>query len=249
MVSWPSILSYTSKFKRICRRYENANEFFAEDRVLYVSKILTDFSCPFLVENVEHLLKLSDEYQVTELIFEPCVKFLEDQTKTRENVMKIVSLAKLFNLEKVRQGCIELLKNMKFEILSETVHLQDLDKEEMQYYLTQRIERLEPLESFLDELYPQFMGLLASLIWLLYEANKKASWCNKHVFWGQLSSDATNLEISECSGCNEMLRSMVSLTTTYDPMGTGRVPKHGRKSHFDSNLFSVMEKFSKLKQS
>ncbi|KAJ7394343.1 hypothetical protein OS493_000148 [Desmophyllum pertusum] len=106
------------------------------------------------VENVEHLLMLSDEYQVKELIFNPCVEFLEVQPKTKENVMKILALADLYNLDKVWQGCNDLLKNMKLESLSETVHLQDLDKEKMQYYLTQRIERLETI---LDELYPQFL--------------------------------------------------------------------------------------------
>ncbi|XP_020620943.1 BTB and MATH domain-containing protein 15-like isoform X2 [Orbicella faveolata] len=100
------------------------------------------------MENVEDLLQLSDEYQVKQYIFDPCVKFLEDQPKTKENVMKIVALANLYNLEKVHQGCIDLLKNMKLESLSETVHLQDLDKEQTQYYLTRRIERLE---RFLDE--------------------------------------------------------------------------------------------------
>ena len=83
----------------------------------------------FLVENVEDLLQLSHEYQVKQLIFDPSVKFLEDQPKTKENVMKILALAKLYDLEKVHQGCIDLLKNMRLESLSETVHLQDLDKE------------------------------------------------------------------------------------------------------------------------
>ncbi|KAJ7394344.1 hypothetical protein OS493_000149 [Desmophyllum pertusum] len=112
------------------------------------------------MENVEQLLMLSDEYQVKELIFNPCVEFLEVQPKTKENVMKILALADLYNLDKVWQGCNDLLKNMKLETLSETVHLQDLDKEKMQYYLTQRIERLETLETILDELYPQFFWII-----------------------------------------------------------------------------------------
>ncbi|KAJ7394345.1 hypothetical protein OS493_000150 [Desmophyllum pertusum] len=33
--------------------------------------------------NVEHLLMLSDEYHVKELIFNPCVEFLEVQPKTK----------------------------------------------------------------------------------------------------------------------------------------------------------------------
>ena len=163
--------------------------------------------------------------------------------------MKILSLAKLFNLDKVEQSCINLLKNMKLETLSETVHLQDLDKEEMQFYLTQRIERLE---KFLDELYPQFMGLLASMIWLSHEAKKRVSWCTKHVSGGQLSRHATNLEIRKCSNCKGMLRSMVSETVflAYDSVyAMPGVPKDEFKGHFDSNLFSIMEKFSKLQQS
>ncbi|XP_078375180.1 kelch-like protein 24 isoform X2 [Oculina patagonica] len=203
------------------------------------------------MENVEHLLKLSDEYQIKELIFDPCVKFLEDQPKTQENVMKILTLANLFNLEKVRQGCIDLLKNMKLETLSETVHLQELDKEKTEYYLTQRIERLE---TFLDEMYPQFMGLVASLMWLMKESKKVTSWCSKHAPKGKLKSYISRLEMSECSGCKQMLSSMVTATTTsnysFDPTGMCREvrePYHGYKSHFDYKLFSVMADLSKLK--
>lgn len=217
-------------------------------------KSLIDFfSFQFLVENVEHLIKLSDEYQVKELIFDPCVKFLEDQTKTQENVMKILALANLYSLEKVRQGCIDLLRNMKLETLSETVHLKDLGKEETEYYLTQRIERLE---TFLDEMYPQFFGLVASLIWLLHKSKKWVTvCCSKHAPEGKLKSYSSSLEIRECSDCKQMLSSMVTATTTsdcgiFEPNGSYREvrkPYHGCKIHFDSKLFSVMADLSKLK--
>ena len=78
--------------------------------------------------------------------------------------MKILALANLYNLEKVYQGCIDLLKNMRLESISETIHLEDLDKEKTQYYLTQRIERLE---TFLDEVYPQFLRGVTGLMSLL----------------------------------------------------------------------------------
>ena len=136
------------------------------------------------MENVEDLLQLSDEYQVKQHIFDPCVEFLEDQPKTKENVVKILALADLYNLEKVHQGCIDLLKNMRLESLSETVHLQDLDKEKTQYYLTERIEQLE---TFLDEAFPQFFGLVASLVLEMFESNKNVTWCSEHVSscqWG-----------------------------------------------------------------
>ena len=188
----------------------------------------------FLVENVEDLLHLSHEYQVKQLIFDPCVKFLEDLPKTKENVMKILALAKLYNLEKVHQGCIDLLKNMRLESLSETVHLQDLDKEQTHYYLTQRIERLETV---LDEVYPQFFGLVVTLMSLILRSNSyQVPCCRTHVEFGRFRQPHSYLQIKDCPECKSMLGEMVRQT---------RYNKD--EDRFDSNLFSVMEDFSKLK--
>ena len=194
------------------------------------------------MENVEDLLQLSDEYQVTRLLFDPCVKFLEDQPKTRENVMRILSLANLYNLEKVHQGCIDLLKNMRLESLSETVQLQDLDKEKAEFYLTQRIERLETL---IVGMFPQFYGLVFSLMHLLYdsEVGENVQWCSKHVSRGRFSILIPR-EIGECIGCQRMLKSMVDATCV---MRNGKqIPRHGRKAQFDNDLFSVMDDLSKV---
>ena len=193
------------------------------------------FFLMFLVENVEDLLLLSHEYQVKQHIFDPCVKFLEDQTKTKENVMKILALAKLYNLEKVHQGCIDLLKNMRLESLSETVHLQDLDKEQTQYYLTQRIERLETV---LDEVYPQFFGVVTSFI----TTYQNVSRCNTHVPYGTFSRPVSYLQIRHCPKCKSMLSSIVEK----DRWNNSYV-RDDDGYHFDSNLFSVMHDFSKLK--
>jgi len=193
----------------------------------------------FLVENVEDLLQLSHEYHVKQLIFDPSVKFLEDQPKTKENVMKILALAKLYNLEKVHQGCIDLLKNMRLESLSETVHLQDLDKEKTQYYLTQRIERLE---TFLDEVYPQFFGLVVTLMSLINKnSNHKVGLCYTHVdgMWGKFRRPVSYLQIRDCPECKIMLSEIVHQTRPRN--------RDDDDDHFDSNLFSVMQDFSKLK--
>ena len=107
------------------------------------------------MENVEHLLLLSDEYQVTEQIFKPCVKFLDEEPKTKENVMKILALAELYNLEKVRQDCDDLLKGLSLKTLSDTVQFQNIDKDKLQHFLTQRIELLEGL---LKEVYPHLLA-------------------------------------------------------------------------------------------
>ena len=179
---------------------------------------------------MEDLLQLSDEYQVTKLIFDPCVKFLEGQAKTKENVMKILAIANLYNLEKVRQSCINLLKNMRLESLSETVHLQDLDKEKTQYYLTQRIERLEGI---IDGVFPQVFGLVFSLMRLLHnsEVREQVEWCSKHVCNGNFKMHRL-LEIKQCEGCQDMLESIVDATCSYGSSSP--------RVNFNENLFSVM---------
>ncbi|PFX33782.1 Kelch-like protein 22 [Stylophora pistillata] len=100
------------------------------------------------MENVEQFLQLSDEYPVTEHIFKSCMKILEEEPKTKENVMEILALAELYELNKVRQDCNELLSGMKIKTLAETVQLVNVEKGRLQHFLTQRIE---VLEGYLDE--------------------------------------------------------------------------------------------------
>ena len=80
-------------------------------------------------------MQLSDEYQVTEHIFQPCVEFLEDEPKTKENVMKIRALAEFYDLEEVRQDCDELLRGMTLGTLSETVQFENVEKDKLQHFL------------------------------------------------------------------------------------------------------------------
>ncbi|XP_078375183.1 uncharacterized protein LOC144658602 [Oculina patagonica] len=196
------------------------------------------------MENVGHLLKLSDEYQV-KAIFDPCVKFLEDQPKTKENVMIILALGDLYHLENVCKGCDDLLKDLKLTSLSEIVHLQDLNRDKLQHLLTQRIERLE---TFLDELYPQFMGLVDCFFWLLdeHDVGKSVKWCTDHVSeYNEIKSftNADSTKISACDKCMSMFSSI-----------WGQIYYHYRSQRHkgcnticDSELPSVMEKFSMLK--
>lgn len=153
-----------------------------------------------LVENVEQFLQLSDEYPVTEHIFKPCVKILEDEPKTKENVMEILALAELCELNKVRQDCNKLLSGMKIKTLAETVQLVNVEKGRLQHFLTQRIE---VLEGCLDELYPQFMGLLECCLWLWRHENHRClEWRPTHFSCGKAK---TNLDkcIKECVVCQK----------------------------------------------
>ena len=157
---------------------------------------------------MEHLFKLSDEYQVKP-IFNPCIKFVRDQSITKENVMKLLRIAELYGLDDVRQGCNNLLKNMRLKTLSKTVHMEDLDLAKTRHFLEQRIERLE---AFLDALYPQFMGLVSCTMWLLGEGKKNVSWCTDHVPGGRYKCEPETL--STCKRCGEMFRSVVYRTNS-----------------------------------
>ena len=197
------------------------------------------------MENVEHLLKLSDEYQVS-LIFDPCTKFVRDQSITKENVMKLLAIAELYGLDDVRQGCNNLLKNMRLKTLSETVHLEDLDLVYARHFLEQRIERLE---AFLDALYPQFMGLVSCTLWLMGEGKKNVKWCTDHVQGGQYRWDC-GAETSTCKSCNGMFCSIVNSLIRCYCMQYG-VPTreyfYGGKYHFDKDLPSIIGQFCTLK--
>jgi len=156
--------------------------------------------------------------------------------------MKLLMIADLYDLADVHESCNNLLKDMKLKTMSETVHLEELDLKNVRHFLEQRIERLE---TFLDTLYPQFMGLVGCLLWLLQEAKKHVSWCPFHVSNGKLHS---SFEVDEfmttCSHCGDMLKSAVQKTyATWFP----REYCYGGKYHFDGSLLSVIKDFRKLK--
>ena len=161
------------------------------------------------MENVEHLLLLSHDYQVTEQIFKPCVKFLDEEPKTKENVMKILALAELYNLEKVRRDCDDLLKGLSLKTLSDTVQFQNIDKEKLQYFLTQRIELLEGL---LKEVYPQFIGLAECCMWLWDEEKKGLlTLCPAHYSDGKPTKNLVD-RFKECDKCRSVLKSIATFT-------------------------------------
>lgn len=212
----------------------------------------------FSVHNVEYLLKLSDEYQV-KLIFKPCVKFLTDVQKTKENVMKLLLLADRYHLDNIRQGCCDnLLKNMKLNTTLEAVDFRDLEKDTLQYVLS---ERIIWLEVFLDSLYPQFLGLVECLLSAFSEPGKhydQVDWCTRHFdditgnFLKRFKID--DAKIRSCRGCREMLCSLVKATSTeVRPTRSGHVSRvycYGSgidSHHFDENLLAIINDFVELK--
>jgi len=195
------------------------------------------------MENVEHLFKLSDEYQV-KLIYEPCRKFVENQPKTKQNVMKIRKMAEMYNLDNVHQDCDKLLKDMNLKTLSETVGLEDLDRENVLYFLSQRIERLEKL---LVTLYPQFIGVVSYMVWLLNKVEdrqvKPYLWCKEHCSKGYCQDPGRNL--GECSQCCKMIESISQNSEKGNRHW--REYHYGGYQHFDEKLSAVIKDLRQLK--
>lgn len=201
------------------------------------------------MENVEHLLKLSDEYQVKG-IFEPCVKFLEHQPKTEGNVIKIMMLASLYKLDDVREGCYTTIRNMKRQSILEATRQQALDKETLENIMSQRLERLE---TFLDQLYPQFIGVVECCFWLWYNAgslNQRVAWCPLHFTNGKSHSADIDKRLTECPVCEQMLLTIIETTKNYSYSRSSRVHEftyhYGGNLHFDEDLSSLIQEFSEL---
>ena len=197
-------------------------------------------------ENVEHLLKLSDEYQIKH-IFDACINFVETHPKTKQNVMKLRKMATNYNLDRVRDECDNLLKNLKLTTLSEIVDLKGLDQETLQYFLEQRIKRLETV---LDKVYPEFMGMVECLFWLMSESNEfRVRWCEQHVTEGHLRSSVKidSEEVRECSDCKSMFCSIFVKTFTNLRKGGTKYHYGNYQSYHFQHLKDAISELSKLK--
>ena len=205
------------------------------------------------MENVKHLLKLSDEYQVKG-IFGQCVKFLEHQPKTEGNVMKILTLASVYKLVNVLEGCYTTIREMKRQSILQATQQQALDKDTLQNIMSQR---LEWLETFLDRLYPQFIGIVECCFWLCSKSdilNKRVTWCPLHFTNGKSDSVDIVKRLKECLVCKQMLLTVIETTKStreyWDRASSSYKREitynYGGNLHFDEDLSSLIQDFSKL---
>ena len=158
--------------------------------------------------NVEHLLKLSDEYEIKH-VFESCVSFVEKQPKLKQNVMKLRKMAAMYNLNSVLEGCEDFLENLKLKTLREIVDFKDLDRDTLQHFLEQRIERLE---KFVDQVYPEYMGVLEYMM-----EKQQYDICNEHISKGKLKSNRRidNEVIRRCQKCRQQISRSFEAETSY----------------------------------
>ena len=212
------------------------------------SKQFIEEPVEIIEENVEHLLKLSDEYQIKH-IYDACINFVETHPKTKQNVMKLRKMATNYNLDRVRDECDNLIKNLKLTTLSEIVDLKGLDQETLQYFLEQRIKRLETV---LDKIYPEFMGMVECLFWLMSESEKCVISCCVEHFTGECQLRPRiyidSEEISQCYKCSRMFRSMLSTSRTNQRKGGIWNYRYGNyhSYHFE-DLQDAIDELSKLK--
>ena len=210
------------------------------------SKQFIEEPVEIIEENVEHLLKLSDEYQIKH-IFDACINFVETHPKTQQNVMKLRKMATNYNLDRVRDECDNLLKNLKLTTLSEIVDLKGLDQETLQHFLEQRIKRLETV---LDKVYPEFMGMVECLFWLMTEKCFFGC-CGEHFTdEGRLRPRKCidSEEIRQCYQCSCMFRSMLKSSRTNQRKGGIWNYHYGNYDsyHFE-DLKDAIDELSKLK--
>ena len=197
------------------------------------------------MNNVQHLLKLSDEYQVKG-IFEQCVKFLEHQPKTEENVMTILMLASLYSLDNhdMLESCYTTIREMKRRSILKATQQQALDQETLQNIMSQRFERLE---TFLEKLYPQFSGLVEYCFSLFYKSEnlrKRVNWCPLHFNSGKSHSANIDERLRKCLLCKQMLLTMIRASKENYISPTAY--QYGGTLHFDEDLPSLLQDFSKL---
>lgn len=197
---------------------------------------------------------LSDEYQVKG-IFKQCVKFLEHQPKTERNAMKITRLASLYKLGNVLEGCYTTIREMKRESILQATQREALDQETLQNIAMW--QRLERLETFLDRLYPQFIGVVECCFWLCSRSdnlNKRVPWCPLHFTDGKSHSADIVKRLKECPACKRMQLKIIETTKStreyWDRASSS--PKreitynYGGNLHFDEALSSLIQDFPML---
>ena len=178
-----------------------------------------------LVNKMGHLLKLAQEYQAKGVL-DLCVKCLHDVQKSEENVVKVLSLANCAvttredsRLDSVRGECNNLIKNMELSNVKGKRDFNHLDRDSLESLYVERTGRLE---TFLKEIYPQFVGLVEYSLHLnLQSSHCGITRCPQH-FPSPGSSGKANEDLldrlNSCSVCREMIAQLVSSSKTPYPL-------------------------------
>ena len=125
-----------------------------------------------LVDTVEHILKLADEYQI-EVVVERCRRYLHTQKLYKTNALRFLILAQRYKFENLRAKCYPVLKKLEVKCLRCQPRFGEMDEESYRKVVTARLEESE-------EILPG----LQSLVWglLRYSVEQKPGYlvCEEH---------------------------------------------------------------------
>ena len=209
---------------------------------------------------MEHLLKLADEYQALG-IEDVCVKMLKSEPKSEDNAVKILYLATSTatarddqRLFQVREECYELIKDMELTETQGSESYNDMEKNTMVRVVVKRNQRLE---TFVKDIYPQFMGLVECCLWYCLEKTNDVTPCPQH-FSNRKTRENLLRRMKSCLVCQRMIKQMVRKLkkVTYElPYGGGfanssTVPtnkfEYEGDYYFDEKVIAMIRDFEKI---
>ena len=218
-----------------------------------------DFSLFIQVNQVEHLLKLADEYQAGG-IEDVCVKMLKSEPKSKGNAVKILYLATSTatarddqRLFQVRGECYELIKDMELTEAQRSESYNDMEKNTLARVLMKRNQRLE---TFVKDIYPQFMGLVECCLYYYFEEHSEISLCPQHFSNGKTRENLLR-RMKNCSVCRRMIKQMVlNLKVSQAELSDGRFAdkssvtthsfEYGGDYYFNEKVIAMILDFEKI---
>lgn len=194
-----------------------------------------------LVDKVEHILKLADEYQMRN-VFKLCEKALMNEPKSNKNlVTKTLLLAQQYGIEHLRKHCYKQLSEMTLGELRQLDGFQNLDVDSVREVLGQRLEKLE---TFHRDLYRQFIGIVDCARFLWQESGRPINPCPVHISSVNLRPyDPLQIRI-KCPVCKEMLRTMA--TDYRAARGEKPYPQYHYEEKFTERIVVVLEQMFAL---
>ncbi|XP_068759908.1 BTB and MATH domain-containing protein 36-like [Montipora capricornis] len=153
------------------------------------------------MENVEHILKLADEYQMNSVL-ERCGSFLRITKKDDADAMYALLLAQKYQLSAVAEECHDILAGLSLGELEAYEEFEDLDSYNLRKVLLPRMRRLEKA---ITDLQPEISGLLKCATWLWSEAKKSMPWCPVHYASG-IPTVSLKDRLEKCEACKNLIR-------------------------------------------
>ena len=209
-----------------------------------------------------HILRLADEYQA-EGVHDFCVKTLRDMSKSKDNAVKIFFLTTQTAMARdderlghVRSQCREIIKNMDLANIKGSSDFQNLNRDDYESLLEKRIRRLE---TFVSQIYPQFIGLVEYCLYLGLECELPGLTCCPVHFPGGTSKVTIGLpgRIGNCSVCQKIIQTMVKRSRTFQrktsvssfrtQVKREHVHVYGGEHHFDTAVISIVNDFTEVR--